>query len=338
MKKLLILQNRIKDYRADIYKELNKEYDVTVIHTGNKVNLSFKEIKLRLIKFGPFNLLRNFQSTIYKIKPDYIIAMFDLHWPQFYFCLPKYSKNVFWGLDKSKNYFFNLVKKLLINFLGKSVLFYSKTTQRYWLKKIKVQSFVAQNTVKVGIAKFSKPRRHFINVGSLNYRKRNDITLKAFSKLDLNIKKKTKIIFVGEGSDKKRLKQIAKKLNIEKNVIFKGYIKDKNQLSEIYSTAISSISVGQAGLSVSQSLGYGVPFITHFNAISGGELYGIQRANGYKLKTEIDNPKCIDELTNTMYKFWKKRYKKNIYLNCKKYYDLNLSVRSMVNSMNKSLN
>lgn len=137
--------------------------------------------------------------------------MFDLHWPQFYLCLPKQSKNVFWGLDKSKFFLFNLIKKFLINFLGNTVLFYSKISQNYWIKKIKVRSFVAQNTLAVGNPKYSNTRDYFLNVGSLNFRKRNDILLKAFSKLKLKIKNKMKIIFVGDGPDKKRLKKNCKK-------------------------------------------------------------------------------------------------------------------------------
>ena len=46
-----------------------------------------------------------------------------------------------------------------------------------------------------------------------------------------------------------------------------------------YEESIFSISYGQAGLSVLQALGFGVPFITKKNAISGGEKYNIK--NGY---------------------------------------------------------
>ena len=46
-----------------------------------------------------------------------------------------------------------------------------------------------------------------------------------------------------------------------------------------YKESIFSISYGQAGLSVLQALGFGVPFITKKNAISGGEKYNIK--NGY---------------------------------------------------------
>ena len=49
-----------------------------------------------------------------------------------------------------------------------------------------------------------------------------------------------------------------------------------------YAEAIVSVSFGQAGLAVLQSLAYGVPFITKRNAISGGEKTNIKDGfNGY---------------------------------------------------------
>lgn len=339
MKKLLILQNRIENYRKAVYEELNKKFDVTVLHTGKRVNSTFKEVILKTYNLGPFIFLKKINQSIKKIDPDYIISMFDLHWPQFYLGLPLKPKKVFWGLDEGKNYLINWFKKNIINLLGNNVLFYSKSIQSNWSKKLTVKSFVAQNSVKVTKPIFSKKRKNYINVGSLHYRKRNDILLFAFTKLPKNIKKNSKVLLVGKGPDIIRLKKICKDLNIEKNVEFFGHINKLSRLQTLYGSAISSISVGQAGLAVSQSLGYGVPFITNKNAITGGEIFSINnKINGYLLNSDIQNTKCIKELSDKMLMMWKNRNIKSNYIKRRKYYDKNLSLKKMVNSIINSLN
>ena len=338
MKKLLILQNRIENYRTPVYEELHKKFDVTVLHTGNRVNSTFSEVVLKSYILGPFIFVKKISQSINKINPDYIISMFDLHWPQFYLGLPSKPKKVFWGLDRGKNLIMNWVKKIIINLLGNNVLFYSKSIQSYWLKKITVISFVAQNSVKVARPIFSMTRKNYINVGSLHCRKRNDIFLIAFSRLPKNIKKKTKILFVGKGPDKTRLKKICKDLNIQKNVVFYGHINKLSHLQKLYSTAITSVSVGQAGLAVSQSLGNGVPFITSKNAITGGEIFAIKnKITGYLLNSNINSPRCINELSKTMLMMWRSRNVKRNYKICRKYFEKNLSLNKMIRSIVKSL-
>ena len=222
--------------------------------------------------------------------------------------------------------------------MGNSVIFYSKSIQNNWSKKISVISLVAQNTVNVSRPIFSNSRKNYINVGSLHYRKRNDILLFAFSRLPKNIKTKSKIMLVGKGPDMNRLKKICKDLNIQKNVIFFGQINKLKHLQKLYSSAISSVSVGQAGLAVSQSLGYGVPFITNKNSITGGEIHSIKnKVNGTLLKSKIDSEECIQELAKAMERAWLNKDNKEIYLICRKYYEKNLSLNRMVSSMTKSL-
>jgi glycosyltransferase involved in cell wall biosynthesis len=54
-----------------------------------------------------------------------------------------------------------------------------------------------------------------------------------------------------------------------------GRIDNPSELTRYYAEAIASVSFGQAGLAVLQSMAFGVPFITKENAISGGEKYNI---------------------------------------------------------------
>lgn len=337
-KKVLILQNQILNYRIPVYEKLQKEYDVTVIHTGKKVSRDFNEIILNSYRIGPFSFLKNFRKSIKRINPDYILSMFDLHWPQYCLCLPKSTKNVFWGLDNGKSLIADFAKKKLVNYMRNNVLFYSKNIQEKWKEEINVKSFVAQNSVEVGEPNFTKNRNTFINVGSLHMRKRNDILLKAFASLPQQIANNTKIVLVGSGIEEQNLKKLSKALNIEEKVIFLGYVDKLEILADLYNSSICSISVGQAGLAVSQSLGFGVPFVTHKHAVTGGEIHGVVHGhNGYLLEVSLDDKSCIEELKNVMEYFWNSRQKNELYIGCREYFDKNLSLDCMVQSLIKSL-
>lgn len=73
-------------------------------------------------------------------------------------------------------------------------------------------------------------------VGRMVSIKNVEFLLNAFKVLnDKNFKYKA--LLVGDGPDLDKFKDIAKKLNIENNVIFTGVINDKNLLSSIYSAA-----------------------------------------------------------------------------------------------------
>ena len=64
MKKLLILQNRIENYRIADYEELHKKFNVTVLHTGNRVNSTFNEVILKSYTLGPFIFLKKISKSI----------------------------------------------------------------------------------------------------------------------------------------------------------------------------------------------------------------------------------------------------------------------------------
>ena len=90
------------------------------------------------------------------------------------------------------------------------------------------------------------------------------------------------LVIIGDGEQREYLEEIANKLELNNRIDFVGKLNDTNKLMDYYKKAIVSVSFGQAGLTVLQSLGYGVPFITKRNAISGGEKSNIKHAyNGF---------------------------------------------------------
>ena len=133
---------------------------------------------------------------------------------------------------------------------------------------------MANNTFDVGERSkcFQEPEKNTILfVGSLDQRKELDVLLKAFSEIIEVIPKSINLVIIGDGEEKENLIKLIEKLSLKKRVSMKGKITSNVDLIEYYKKALVNVSFGQAGLSVLQSFGYGVPFITKINAISGGE-------------------------------------------------------------------
>lgn len=72
--------------------------------------------------------------------------------------------------------------------------------------------------------------------GRLTYRKGVDILIKGVSLLPYYLKEKVKLIIVGKGEQEKNLKNLVKKLNLQKLVVFKGII-SREKMPQIYQQA-----------------------------------------------------------------------------------------------------
>jgi len=300
MKKIIIIQNIILHYRKSFYNLLSKKYNVVVIHSG-KVTVNeadaYAEICLPCFKLGPFCFQKKLLSTIKSIKPNYVIAMFDIRWLSTLAILliykPEY-KFLWWGLDTGKSKTATKIKTL-ISKLGYPIIFYNEHT-KIKMEKLGLGSsllYVANNTFDVGsrIKSYNHPTKNkLLFVGSFDYRKRNDVLVKAFSEIVSKIPEKMTLVFVGDGIEIQRTKDLVKSLGLSKRVEFVGRVDETAKLKIYYQEAIFCVSYGQAGLSVLQSLGFGVPYITMRNAISGGEVSNIEHdRNGFFCDDDIES-------------------------------------------------
>ncbi|PMI34878.1 hypothetical protein BCT30_04630 [Enterovibrio norvegicus] len=145
--------------------------------------------------------------------------------------------------------------------------------------------YVANNTFDV--ENKSKAYEHdnkfrLLFVGSLDARKNNVELIEAYKNTLDHIPENITLTFVGDGKENDVLRSLVNQLGIAERVDFVGRLESPLELIQYYNEALVSISYGQAGLSVLQSLGFGVPFITHREAISGGEKSNIKQGiNGY---------------------------------------------------------
>ena len=285
MKRVLILQNKILHYRKPLYNKLAEKYHITVLHSGKEsvsIEDKYKEIIVPLKIISKLYIQKGVKKTIDTGNFDVLITMMNLQWINNVFASlfhPKNIRFIWWGIIASKNERANKIRGLFLR--NKPTIFYAESGLEY-MKKLGFSSpnytfcnntFHIENRISCHL---EEKKNSFLFVGSLDSRKRIDILINAFAKVLPEIPTTINLKIIGDGHDFNLAHQLITKLQLENRVDLLGRITETKELQEYYKTALFSISFGQAGLGVLQSLGYGVPFLTSKDAISGGEISNIQ--------------------------------------------------------------
>lgn len=299
-KKILLGYNYILHYRKPLFNLLAEKYELVVLHSGNETveeKDSYTELIVPTKKMGPFFFQRGLLKEIKKEEYDYVILLFDLRWVYTIFSIYLYNKKaklILWGAWLTDSNIANRVRLYLTKKADASI-FYTQKSRNDFVKLgvPKKKTFVANNTFDVNqrVKSYENGiKNRILFVGSLDKRKQNDILIKAFSNIIHKIPNDIVLTFIGDGAQKQVLIESSKKSKIESRVYFAGRLEGVNELEGFYKEAIVSVSFGQSGLSVLQSLGYGVPFLTKQNSISGGEKTNIKNGvNGIFCNDSIES-------------------------------------------------
>ena len=340
--KILIQYNYILHYRKPFFNELSKYYDVTVLHSGEASvtpNDKYKEIIVPVKRIGPFYLQKNVIKEVRSNNYDIVIALFDVRWINTVLsvCFNKNSKFIWWGAWITKSKIANSIR-LFFTKKSYSSVFYTNEAKKDFINYgiSEDNLYVANNTFDVEhrIKSYEhEVKNTILFVGSLNKRKQNNILLKSFNNIIDKIPKDIKVIIIGDGKEGKYLKNLVTELGIDERVCFKREINDAEGLKKYYSEAIVSVSFGQAGLSVLQSLGFGVPFLTKKNAISGGEKYNIKH-NMNSVFCE-DDQKSLEEML--VYLCNNIEFSRKLGQNAYEYYSKYCTIENMVQGFRDSI-
>jgi glycosyltransferase involved in cell wall biosynthesis len=112
-------------------------------------------------------------------------------------------------------------------------------------------------------------------VGRLTPPKKPQLLVEAFASAREKLPPDTRLVFVGDGPLREELETRSWSLDAEDRVLFRGHISSLEELRRIYARAIASVSPGDAGLSIVQSLGFGVPMILGRGANHGPEIEAV---------------------------------------------------------------
>lgn len=142
---------------------------------------------------------------------------------------------------------------------------------------------------------------HFVYIGRLEKPKNLEKAILSFKKLLDNLDDKDlKFIIAGKGKYEKKLKNFVKKLKIDKNIIFKGYVSDEEKeylLNRSYALVMPAINE-PFGLTVIEAINSSC--ISIISNLSG--VYEV--AKDYSISCDMND---IDSITNSMLKVYKNK-------------------------------
>lgn len=338
--KVLILYNKLFHYRIPIWNILAEKCNLTVAYSIGDVpdglEMKFNVMYLPIKKTGPFIIHNNNIRKIAK-RYDVIIAYGNIAWLKLTF-LPWFNRTkvVYHTIGVSASYSkgyderheWDRIRAFFYNKADALAFYTQYPIEKYEHLGIKREKmFEAPNTVEVIPVKDGVKRNSILFIGTLYRAKGLQLLLDAFSELKdscnlpvLNV--------IGNGPDYNYTKQWIEDHGLQELIKLEGAIYDIGIKAVFFSKAIACISPKQAGLSVLESMGYGVPFVTTRDAITGGELFNIHNGkDGVILDHESQIKSAIIDISENPDKYI------SMGLEAKKFYDENRTPQHMADGL-----
>lgn len=331
---VLIIQGSIPNYRVPVFNLLAKKVNLTVIYSDNKEP---KGAEFKTLQIDEFKIRHKFhKKSIYKIakKFDAVICMYDFSYLDFPMLayLPHKYRLIYWGIGVSASYeerydenqdYVAQTLKIIKHCDG--LLFYCDYPREKYsrLGADRNKMFVANNTVYVKPIE-NKTYDRFVFIGTLYKQKKIDALLDNYLEAYKSDNSVLPLDIIGGGDEYSNIEQWIEKNNLKEKVFLAGPIFDDEILADYFSRAVLCISPDQAGLSVLKSMGYGVPFVTFSNAITGGERFNIDNGVNGVLFDDFGQIKDIilDASGNTDKYVEMGRKAKEYYYDCRKISDM----------------
>ena len=310
--KVIILYNNLFHYRIPVWNCLADKCDLTVAYCeGDGKIPEGMECKFKIM-YLPSYIIKNRmviqKANIRKLVKNYdaVIAYGDIAWLK-YSTLPWLSKiKVVYhtlgvsasyekGFDKNKNW--DKIRAFFYRQASALAFYTDYPIAKYEALGIpKERMFVAHNTVAVSPIKEKVEKDSIMMIGTLYRAKGLQLLLDAYKALKgkcnlpiLNI--------IGKGPDYEPTRQWIAENGMEELIQLKGAIYDINEKAKYFARALACISPKQAGLTVLESMGYGVPFVSTKDAITGGELLNVHNGiDGVVMESESELEEVIYDI------------------------------------------
>ena len=315
---VIILYNKIFHYRIPVWNLLAEKCDLTVTYSDidgkipEEVDCKFNVVYLPAKRIGKFVIQKD---NIRKLTRTYdvVVAYGDIAWLKFS-TLPWWNKTkvVYHTLGVSASYDkgydshheWDKIRKFFYS-KADALAFYTKfPIDKYAEMGIpREKMFEAPNTVKVHPIDGIIEKDSLLFIGTLYRQKGLQSLLDAYLKLR-DEKQLPLLRIIGKGPDSDLISSWIKDNHMENLVEMMGAIYDIDEKARYFSKAFACISPQQAGLSVLESMGYGVPFVTSKNAITGGELQNIHNGvDGVVMEEENQLVEVIKDIADNKSKY-----------------------------------
>lgn len=142
-----------------------------------------------------------------------------------------------------------------------------------------------------------------LHIGRLGEEKRVDFLLESFRLINLK-NPAVKLVLMGDGPDKERLKRLSEKLNIKNNVYFVGEL-NYSKINKVYSDALLfafASTTETQGMVVLEALASGVPVVAVNDSVFEGIIKS--RVNGVLTEDNHENfaNSCLEILNDASYR------------------------------------
>jgi O-antigen/teichoic acid export membrane protein/glycosyltransferase involved in cell wall biosynthesis len=150
--------------------------------------------------------------------------------------------------------------------LGTAIIVYTESEAQALRRKMPAKEIIAApNAIflrgEIGAQPTEVPPTDFVFVGRLVPAKRPDLLFSAFLAAVHDLPDWSRLVLVGDGPQRQELEHLAAGSRVSERIQFRGELNDYESLRVVYASAVASISPGYVGLSLTQSLSFGVPMI-----------------------------------------------------------------------------
>lgn len=294
--KVLMIQGSIPQYRVPVLNLLSKSVALTVVYSTGAAVADAEFASMKIPYFMCHYKIHKKNIRHMASKFDVVICTSDMSllYAHLLKIRPRSYRLIYWGIGVSASYNERYdqnpeVAGRIAKLAQKSadaMLFYSDYPIEKYAKMgvERKKLFAAHNTVYV-LPSEPRERDIYLFVGSLYRQKKIDCLMEGYYASYKNKPDIHPLVIVGDGDEKANCQRWIDDHGLHDKITLVGAIYNEEILKEYFSRAILCISPDQAGLSVLKSMGYGTPFVTHRNAITGGEIFNIENGiNGVLLE------------------------------------------------------
>ena len=282
--KIAIIYGPLLHYRVALFDAIGQRYDLTVFTTkfeGVDIDYKFIVEVVPVSRLGPFRFQPGLRRRLRQGRFDVCISFLDVgHLDTLAAIFRPVSPRTFsWGVWLTGTRIADLLRVVAMKRCEANLVYCHQKMEELLAYGVPANTlYVAHNTVKVAEvlpAALTDERDLILFVGSFNARKGLDRLLCIFAETMPRLPEGIRLVLVGDGPERLRLEELANDLRLGERLMMPGRVTDPGDLMDLYARALVSVSLNQAGLSVLQSMGYGVPFLTIRDSVSGGETLNI---------------------------------------------------------------